>query len=307
MGLLVDGPTVSSGAVLLGGVEVAVLPAGGVTSSAPQPETIAAMTLTQAVLSARRPLLDTRARCCWCWRQCTPQCLADTYRAGVQDTSARLVAVSVVAALRTDEGRSPRRTAIDKQPVAGQVAVGVLGVAGDKQLNRKHHGGPDKAVYAFAREDVVHWERELSRPIPPGSFGENFSTLGLDVSDSLVGERWRVGSGDDALVVEVTMPRQPCMTFARWIGEGSGWVRRFSAYGRVGAYLRVIFPGTVGAGDPITVVHEPAHGVPVSAVLAGLDNDQACALLDAEAHGAIELSPPVSDRARRVLAPDLSR
>lgn len=226
----------------------------------------------------------------------------------MQDIAAgHLVTVNVVARVRVDPGRFPRDTAIDKQPVDGRVTVGVLGVVGDKQLNRKYHGGPDKAVYAFAREDVVHWESQLGRPVPPGGFGENFSTVGIEVSDAIVGERWRVGSGDDAVVVEVTMPRQPCLTFARWLGEGSGWVRRFSAYGRVGAYLRVIVPGAVRAGDSITVKHRPAHGVPVSAVLGGLSTDQAQALLDAEAAGAVELSPLVSDRARQALAAEPSR
>lgn len=215
----------------------------------------------------------------------------------------QLVAVNAVAELHADHGRSVRTTAIDKRPVSGRVAVGVLGVDGDKQLNRKHHGGPDKAVYAFAREDVAHWEAELGRTIGPGGFGENFSTLGIEVSDALVGERWQVGSGDRAVVVEVTMARQPCMTFARWMGEQRrGWVRRFTAYGRMGAYLRVLTPGEVGAGDAITVVHRPAHGVPVSAVLLGLARHQAAALLVAAAAGELAMSVQVADHARRAVA-----
>lgn len=216
----------------------------------------------------------------------------------------QLVAVNVVAALHADHGRSVRTTAIDKRPVSGRVAVGVLGVEGDKQLNRKHHGGPDKAVYAFAREDVRHWEAELGRTIGPGGFGENFSTVGIEVSDALVGEQWQMGTGDRAVVVEVTMPRQPCMTFARWMGEQDrGWVRRFTVYGRVGAYLRVVVPGAVEAGDPITVLHRPAHGVPVSAVLRWLTPDQSEALLAAAECNELNLCTQVEDQARRALVP----
>ena len=217
-----------------------------------------------------------------------------------QTQGAQLLTVNVVAELRPDHGRTVRPTAIDKRPVTGRIAVGPLGVAGDLQANRKYHGGLDKAVYAFAREDVAHWESRLGRPIPPGTFGENFSTVGLEVSDALVGERWRIGSGADAVVVEVTMPRTPCMTFARWMGE-SRWVKRFSAYGRLGAYLRVTTPGEVSPGDPVAVVHRPAHGVPVSAVFTGLEPAQARTLFEARDDGEVRLCPEVRDRVAQAL------
>ena len=109
--------------------------------------------------------------------------------------------------------RGPIETAIDKRPVPGRLDVGRLGVAGDRQVDRKHHGGPDKAVYAYAEEDVARWADELGRELPPGTFGENLRTRGLDVTGALVGERWRIGS--DGLVVEVTQPRIPCATIHR--------------------------------------------------------------------------------------------
>lgn len=219
-----------------------------------------------------------------------------------KNNTGSLLTVNVVAQIRPDPGGSVGSTAIDKRPVAGRVAVGRVGVAGDTQRDTAHHGGPDQAVYAFAREDVAHWERELGRPIEPGTFGENFTTVGLEVSDALVGERWRVGSGDHAVVVEVTMPRMPCMTFARWIGEQDRrWVKRFSEHGRVGAYLRVVTPGTVGADDPIAVEHLPSHGVPVSALLRGLRRDEAEALRDATNAGGLQLSDKVRERVSHAL------
>ncbi|MFB8143346.1 MOSC domain-containing protein [Streptomyces parvus] len=155
---------------------------------------------------------------------------------------------------------------IDKRPVEGPVevrdpgpkGVGGSGLAGDAVCDLRHHGGSDQAVYAFAREDLDAWERELGgRKLADGMFGENFTTLGLDVSGALIGERWRVGAD---LVLEVTSGRIPCRTFAEHLGE-KGWVRRFTQQGVTGAYLRVIEPGAVRAGDPVEIVHRPDHEI----------------------------------------------
>ncbi|MFI8961343.1 MOSC domain-containing protein [Streptomyces sp. NPDC053493] len=158
-------------------------------------------------------------------------------------------------------------TAIDKRPVTGPVRVetpgpgATSGVAGDAVCDLRFHGGPDRAVYAFAREDLDAWERELGRPLAAGSFGENLTTRGLDVNGALIGERWRIG---EEVVVEVTGGRIPCRTFAGFVEE-SGWVRRFngSAAGP-GALLRVVVPGEIRAGDRMEVVHRPDHDVTVA-------------------------------------------
>ena len=105
---------------------------------------------------------------------------------------------------------------------------------------RRSHGGTDQAVYAYAREDLDHWQAELGRPLTNGVFGENLTTSGLDVNGALVGERWQVG---DDCVLEVTSPRIPCRTFAGWLEEQL-WVKRFTQRGAPGAYLRVIVPGS---------------------------------------------------------------
>lgn len=157
-------------------------------------------------------------------------------------------------------------TGIDKRPVEGPVEVldpgpkgdGGSGLAGDAVCDLRHHGGSDQAVYAFAREELDAWERELGgRKLANGVFGENFTTLGLDVSGARIGERWRVGPD---LVLEVTSGRIPCRTFAHHLGE-EGWVRRFTRQAATGAYLRVIAPGAVRAGDPVEIVHRPDHEV----------------------------------------------
>ncbi|GAA1697041.1 hypothetical protein GCM10009808_13070 [Microbacterium sediminicola] len=166
-----------------------------------------------------------------------------------------VLAVCVVHQLLPDSG-TVGTTAIDKRAVHGAVRVGPYGVYADVQADRKHHGGVDKALYAYAQEDAEYWESELDRELPPGFFGENLRTEGIDVNDTRVGERWRIGQ---SLEVEVTMPRTPCQTFARWVGGDAqrGWVKRFSAERRLGPYLRVVKNGRVQAGDEIIVIHRP--------------------------------------------------
>jgi MOSC domain-containing protein YiiM len=173
----------------------------------------------------------------------------------------RVLAACVVSRLHPDPD-TVGTTAIDKQPVDGPVKVGRLGLYADIQADRTHHGGEEKAVYAYAVEDADWWEEQLGREIPPGLFGENLRVEGLDVSNARVGERWRIGEGEDAVTLEVTWPRTPCMTFARWMGEeNNGWVRRFSDARRLGSYLRVVKTGVVRAGDPIEVISAP-EGAP---------------------------------------------
>ncbi|MEU8792022.1 MOSC domain-containing protein [Streptomyces sp. NPDC048643] len=159
-------------------------------------------------------------------------------------------------------------TGIDKRPVEGSVrvaapgpkGVATSGLAGDTVCDLRHHGGDDQAVYAVAREDLDAWERELGRTLPNGAFGENLTTQGLDVSGALIGERWQIGS---EVVLEITSGRIPCRTFQEHLGE-KGWVKRFTLRGAPGAYLRVIVPGEIRAGDAVRIVHRPAHEVTVA-------------------------------------------
>ena len=171
---------------------------------------------------------------------------------------------------RVNPWKGLNATGIDKQPVAGPVAVsapgpkgnGDVGLAGDRVHDVKNHGGVDQAVYAYAREDLDGWEPELGRPLPNGVFGENLTTSGLDVNGALIGERWRIGSD---VVLEVSCARIPCVTFQGWL-ERDGWIKRFTQAARPGAYLRVIEPGDIRADDPIEIVHRPDHDVTVAVV-----------------------------------------
>ena len=173
--------------------------------------------------------------------------------------SGELLAVCVAGAGLLDiPGRGPTRSAIDKRPVDGRVAVRRLGLDGDVQVNKKFHGGEGQAVYAYAQEDADHWSAALDRELPPGRFGENLRTSGLDLRNAVLGEQWRVGT----TLLEVTAWRIPCANFARFWGVPD-LVKRFAAHGATGAYLRVLETGEIGAGDEVEIVSRPDHGITV--------------------------------------------
>ncbi len=179
---------------------------------------------------------------------------------------ASVLAACVVHALRDDDG-TVGTTAIDKRPVDGPVRVRRIGLHADVQANRKDHGGEQQAVYAYAREDADFWAIELRRSLSPGWFGENLLVEGVDVSGARVGDRWQIGSGQHVVELEVTSARTPCQTFARWVGgaDERGWVQRFAAAGRPGAYLRVVTPGILCAGDELVVQPTSVENVPTMA------------------------------------------
>ncbi len=180
-------------------------------------------------------------------------------------------------------GDRPGRTAIDKRPVTGSVRVRTLGLDGDEIADKQNHGGVDQALYAYAREDLDWWTEQLGRELANGAFGENVTTAGIDISAALIGEIWQLG----AVVVQVTAPRIPCVTFKSWLGEPH-WVKRFAAAGRPGAYLRVLTPGLAQAGDELTVVGTPSQAVTVAESMCAFygDRDIMARLLTVQGRGA---------------------
>ncbi|MEO8106681.1 MAG: MOSC domain-containing protein [Actinomycetes bacterium] len=200
---------------------------------------------------------------------------------------ASLLSVNL-AVVRQNPFKETERTGIDKQPV--DIAVDVRapgsrahgqgsGLVGDYIGDRRNHGGDDQAVYAYALEDLQWWADELGATLSAGQFGENFTTDGVDVSGALIGERWRVG---DEVELQVTCPRIPCATFRGWMNR-PGWLKTFVTAARPGAYLRVVTPGPVRAGDPLVVTDRPDHDVTVAMVFRALTTKPALLprLLDA--------------------------
>lgn len=156
----------------------------------------------------------------------------------------------------TGHGKQPVASAELQAPGPKHGGLG-SGLVGDFIGDVRSHGGDRQAVYAVAREELDWWEERLGRPLPDGAFGENLTTEGIDVDAGRVGDRWAVG---DSVVLEVTGPRIPCVTFAHRMGE-PGWLKTFTAVGRTGAYLAVVEGGTVRPGDAVTVVERAGHDI----------------------------------------------
>ena len=176
-------------------------------------------------------------------------------------SSAKVLSLNVVHAVIPDVGGSVGITSIDKRSVSDSRQVTTAGVAGDQRSDIPSHGMPEQAVYAYAREDYEWWEVELDKEIPAGKFGENLTTVGIDVTNAVIGQTWRIGS----TLLQVTGPRIPCGTFARFMEEDK-WVKRFMDEGMPGTYFQILEAGEITAGDEIKIESTPEHGVTVSDV-----------------------------------------
>jgi MOSC domain-containing protein YiiM len=195
--------------------------------------------------------------------------------------SAHVVSVNVGRPAPLTTARRVVPSAIAKAPVAGPVAVRGVNLDGDEQADKRVHGGPDQAVYAYASEDTAFWSDVVGRELGPAAFGENLTLAGVDVSGARIGERWRVGTAE----LRVAGPRVPCFKLEARIGV-PGYQRAFLHAGRPGAYLAIAREGVLQAGDEVEIAHRPEHDVTVALVIEAL-------LLDRGRLG--ELEPARSD------------
>ena len=191
-------------------------------------------------------------------------------------TAGQVLSVNVGTVREFDYNGRPAKSAIWKSPAVGRIAARGVNLAGDDQADRKAHGGPDKAVYAYAVEDLRWWEPEVGRPLAYGELGENLTTEGIAVNTALVGERWEIGT----TVLEVSEPRIPCWRLGVRMNDKM-FPRRFTEALRPGAYLRIVVEGEVGAGDEIRVVERPDHDLTIRDVfrIYARDHDEAQRLL----------------------------
>lgn len=153
--------------------------------------------------------------------------------------------------LVTTKGRA-WQSAIAKIPVAGPVALGKENLDGDRQANRKYHGGPDKAVCAYCAAHYPDWRVFLLRDLPFGAFGENLTVDGLNEADLCVGDTLAVGD----TLLQISQPRQPCVNLSRrW--DAPRLPRRMEETGHTGFYCRVLRTGHLASSDALAVVERP--------------------------------------------------
>jgi MOSC domain-containing protein YiiM len=181
----------------------------------------------------------------------------------------RVISVNVGGVRQFEYNQRPAKSAIWKSPVSNRINVRGVNLDGDDQADREVHGGPDKAVYAYAVEDLHWWEELLGQSLEHGQFGENLTTEGFDVNDALVGERWEIGS----TVLEVSEPRVPCWRLGVRMNDKM-FPGQFTKALRPGPYLRIIVEGDVGAGDEIRVVDRPNHDLTVRDVFRIFSQDR---------------------------------
>lgn len=182
----------------------------------------------------------------------------------------KLLSVNVTSIIHFEEwSGSVGKTGIDKRPKLGRVAIENDGVEGDFVLDTKNHGGKDQAVYAYAREDADWWEKEIGIEIANGRFGENLTTSGVDVTNAIIGEKWRIGT----TLLQITMPRIPCKVF-QGFWQRPNLIKEFTQAQRPGAYLRILEEGYVSAGDEIEILEIPTHGITIRDLFAAKSGER---------------------------------
>ena len=189
------------------------------------------------------------------------------------------------------------RTGIFKFPTEASVKVAKLGLEGDVIISKKHHGGPDQAIYVYGAADYDWWAKELEREISPGTFGDNLTISELESAQFNIGDYIHIGD----LILQVTAPRIPCSTFAARM-EDPQWVKKFRHAERPGMYCRVIREGFVKTCDPVTI--EKYSGETISVLQMFRDyydkNKSEETLLR-------HLNAPIAIRARRDMEEDLQK
>jgi MOSC domain-containing protein YiiM len=182
----------------------------------------------------------------------------------------KVLSVNITAIVHEGEWTgSEGKTGIDKRSVSSSVKFENDEVFRDVVVDRKNHGGYHQAVYVYAREDADWWESEIGITIDNGRFGENLTTLGINVNESVIGERWKIGS----VILEVSQPRIPCRTFAGF-WQRPTLIKEFMAAGRPGTYCRIIQEGEITAGDLIEVIETPSHGIKISDLYAAKNGER---------------------------------
>jgi MOSC domain-containing protein YiiM len=200
----------------------------------------------------------------------------------------KLTSINIGQERAIDNDKPFGKTGIFKRPVSGPVRITSLGIPEDVVMDKKHHGGPDQAVYVYGSTDYDYWSKELGRQVLPGTFGENLTIEGLESARISIGDRLHIGE----LTLQVTSPRIPCKTLAVVMGDPD-FIKRFREAARPGIYCRVLQEGQVQAGDPVRL--EPFEAATVTNLEMFLDYYQHDST---EAEIQRYLAAPISVRSR---------
>lgn len=172
----------------------------------------------------------------------------------------KLLSLNVGKPRKVDTPRGPVLTAIWKFPIEGRATLRRFNLQGDQQADLRVHGGEYKAVYLYPSEHYAFWHAALpGMDLPPGMFGENLTTEGIDEREVHIGDRFRIGTA----VLQVSQPRMPCSKLALKFGRPD-MVRQFWLSGRSGIYFSIVEEGEMGAGDEIVPVSRVAHGITIA-------------------------------------------
>lgn len=166
----------------------------------------------------------------------------------MKDKHMKLLSINIGQKRTQQNGLKLETTGIYKDPVQEAVQITTLGIPQDFIASKKHHGGPDQAIYVYGQADYEWWSKEIGRDLKPGTFGDNFTISELESAAFNVGDRLHIGSA----ILEVSAPRIPCRTFARRM-EDPFFVKKFRHAERPGLYCRVIQEGSVRVGDEVRV------------------------------------------------------
>lgn len=150
------------------------------------------------------------------------------------------------------------RSAIQKRPVTGKIYLDFTGFEGDQVADPDHHGGRDKAVCVYSEDHFPFWEKQLSRLISPGAFGENLTVQNMKETEIHIGDIFKIGEAE----VQCSQPRQPCHKLNK-LFQYQKMACQFQTSGYSGFYLRVLKPGWLESGDPFELLEPDPHQISV--------------------------------------------
>lgn len=185
-------------------------------------------------------------------------------------------------------------TGIYKYAVGNPIFLGSEDVANDHVIDRRYHGGPDKACYLYSADHYPFWQNKYpTQDWKWGMFGENLTISGLNESEIRIGDRFQIGGA----VVQVTQPRQPCFKLGVRFGDQSV-VSDFWTLPYPGVYVRVLSPGEVKRGDELVLIERDPKSLSVSQVFSIFHHNRSNIELIQKAIG----EPYIAESCRRDIA-----